>query len=199
VGQNVTDQAFGNVEMGRGTGLTLGFWSNKNGQAAMGKVNSNSLVTSITSTLNFLSTQLNLKNANGTDFDPTTYAQFRTWILGATATNMAYMLSAQLATMELNVYCGFVSANSSIYAPGTAGAIVGGAFDGYNLISNVMSEANTDLGTVGHNVTLSGNTYRAHQETLKNALDNANNNVYAYVLAWHDNNHNGVVDPGEIY
>ena len=44
---------------------------------------------------------LNLRNANGTDFNPTTYAAFRTWILAATATNMAYMLSAQLSAMDL--------------------------------------------------------------------------------------------------
>src|SRR6266480_1881080 len=36
------------------------------------------------------------------------YADFRKWLLGATATNMAYMLSAQLATLELDVKYGYV-------------------------------------------------------------------------------------------
>jgi hypothetical protein len=37
----------------------------------------------------------NLRNGSGANSDPSTYAQFRSWLLNATATNMAYMLSAQ--------------------------------------------------------------------------------------------------------
>ena len=37
-------------------------------------------------------------------------------LLGGTATNMAYMLSVQLATMELNVGNHFVNPNAIIYA-----------------------------------------------------------------------------------
>ena len=37
---------------------------------------------------------LNLVGPNGAVFDPMTYAKFRTLVLSATATNMAYMLSA---------------------------------------------------------------------------------------------------------
>jgi len=58
-----------------------------------------------------------------------------------------------------------------------------------------MSEANTELGV--HGTAMSADSWRAYQEKLKNALDNANNNL-SFVLAWHDDNHNGVVDPGEI-
>jgi hypothetical protein len=36
---------------------------------------------------------LNLKNPDNTDFDRTTYAQFRTWLLNGNAVNMNYMLS----------------------------------------------------------------------------------------------------------
>jgi hypothetical protein len=152
---------FGNVCVGAGGGLTLGYWSNKNGQAR------------ITGQLDSLAalTTLNLVNADGTAFNPATYAQFRTWILNATATNMAYMLSAQLAAMRLNVYFGLVSSSALIYAPGTnsANAL------GFATVGAVMAEANTELGL--HPTALSGDTYRSYQEALKNALDKANNNL----------------------
>src|SRR6266567_2731075 len=85
-GSSVT---FGNVCLGAGGGLTLGFWSNKNGQALVS-----------TADLSYLGS-LNLVNGAGTAFDPASYSTFRSWILSATAVNMAYMLSAQLAAMEL--------------------------------------------------------------------------------------------------
>jgi hypothetical protein len=150
---------FGNVCLGPGGGLTLGFWSNRNGQALFG---SDDLA---------LMVSLNLRKANGTNFDPTSYSGFRSWILSATATNMAYMLSAQLAAMELNVNNGKVSGGSIIYAPGTTSA---NSF-GFASVSAVMAEANTELGLHGY-VVASGPT-RTYQEALKNALDKANNNL----------------------
>jgi len=149
---------FGNLCVGAGGGLTLGFWSNKNGQALVGSTDLAMLVA------------LNLRNADGSAFDPATYAAFRTWILGATATNMANMLSAQLAAMELNVFNGKVNGSALIYAPGTTSA----NSLGFATVNAVMAEANTELGL--HGSTLSGSPFRAYQEALKNALDNANNN-----------------------
>lgn len=154
---------FGNVCLGAGGGLTLGFWSNKNGQSFYGS-DDNALLVS-----------LNLRNANGSVFDPASYAAYRTWSLGATASNMAYMLSAQLAAMELNVLNGKVAGSAIVYAPGTG--IPGNDFVS---ITNLMAAANTDLGTAGHENTTSGTpgaVFRARQEALKNALDKANNNL----------------------
>jgi hypothetical protein len=155
---------FGNVCLGGGGGLTLGYWSNKNGQSAQF---SN---TKLADTLAFL-TAFNLRNATGANFDPGTYTAFRTWLLGATATNMAYMLSAQLSAMELNIRNLSVSGSTLIYAPGTTSA------DGNGLatVSSVMAEANIELGL--HGSTLAGSAYRGYQEALKNALDRANNNL----------------------
>jgi hypothetical protein len=150
---------FGNVCVGRGGGLMLGFWSNKNGKALFGADDLALMVS------------LNLRNANGTNFDPASYAAFRTWLLGAKATNMAYMLSAQLAAMELNVFNTKVSGTALIYAPGTTSANA----SGFATVNAVMSEANTSLGSFG--LTKSGNPERAHQEALKTALDRANNNL----------------------
>jgi hypothetical protein len=159
---------FGNVCLGAGGGHTLGFWSNKNGQAQMNDGGS------VASELALLSS-LNLRNANGTNFDPANYAAFKNWLLSASATNMAYMLSAQLAAMQLNVEAGFVS--------GTALVWNGSAFV---TINSVMADANALLanpiagGTfAGQNggLTVGASALRTAQEGLKNTLDAGNNNL----------------------
>jgi hypothetical protein len=150
---------FGNVCLAGGGGLTLGFWSNSNGKALFGADDLALMVS------------LNLRNANGTNFDPANYAAFRTWILNATATNMAYMLSAQLAAMELNVLNNKVSGSALIYAPGTLSA----DSNGFATVNAVMAEANTELGL--HGLTVTASATRTYQEALKNALDKANNNL----------------------
>lgn len=156
----VNVDAFGNVCLGYGGGLTLGFWSNKNGQALFG---SDDLA---------LMVSLNLRNANGTDFNPTSYSAFRTWLLNATATNMAYMLSAQLAAMQLNVLNGKVSGSSLVYAPGCGNT---GVNNNYISINDLIAAANAALGADGY--TPSGDPNRAYQECLKIALDKGNNNL----------------------
>jgi len=40
------------------------------------------------------------------------------WLVRASATNMAYALSAQLAAMQLNVRHNFVNGSALVYAPG---------------------------------------------------------------------------------
>src|SRR5262249_17254785 len=142
---------------------TLGFWSNKNGYD---KMNDGS---SISSEIQLLGS-LNLRNANGTNFDPlcycatgacppggvpanipaacTTATALRSWILNATATNMAYMLSAQLAAMELNVEAGSVSGGALVFAGiPPAGCSVPVNAAGFISITSLMSAANTDLNT----------------------------------------------------
>lgn len=159
-GDTVSGINFGNVCIGaNGGGLTLGFWSNKNGQALFGADDLALMVA------------LNLRNAVGSNFDPANYSAFRSWLLSANAVNMAYMLSAQLAAMELNVNNGKVLGTALIYAPGTVSANPAG----FATINAIMAEANAELGL--HGLTLSGSPYRAYQEILKNALDQANNNL----------------------
>jgi hypothetical protein len=107
---------------------------------------------------------LHLRNASGTDFDPANYAAFRNWLLSANATNMAYMLSAQLSAMALNVEAGFVS----------GGAIVSSPVLGFVSINGLMAAADAQLAADGS--TPAGDANRDAQEALKNALDAANNN-----------------------
>lgn len=98
--------------------------------------------------------------------DPNTYNQFRTWILSATATNMANMLSAQLAAMWLNVEAGFVDGDALVYSS-CAGEFVS--------INDPMNASNTSLGLYGD--TTSPHAERSNQECLKNTLDDANNDL----------------------
>jgi hypothetical protein len=151
---------FGNLCLGPGGGQGIGFWSNKNGEKLVG---SDDLA---------LLRALNLRDPTGKNFDPADYRSFRTWLLKADASSsMGYMLSAQLAAMELNVHNGKVTGSSLIFAPGTKSANT----LGYAPVNAVMAEANAELGM--HPLTPAKDKNRAYQETLKNLLDRANNNL----------------------
>jgi 6-phosphogluconolactonase (cycloisomerase 2 family) len=147
---------FGNVCVGTGGALGTGFWGNKNGQALFG---SDDLVTMVS---------LNLRNANGSNFDPLSYKAFASWLQGSTSTNMAYELSANLAAMKLNVLHGKVNGSSLISAPGTVSANAAG----FATVNDVMNEANAELGL--HGLTTSGTPFRAYQTVLRDAMLNAN-------------------------
>jgi phospholipase/lecithinase/hemolysin len=171
--------------LGAGNGLTLGFWHNKNGQAALTGADLCAL------------NALNLRNANGTVFDPIagcanpTTAQIQAgktalsnWLIGANATNMANMLSAQLATMKLNVIQPIknasVDGNALIFA-GTAPngcSVPGLSGTGFITVNDLMSAANSASNyslASNANTTASGPA-RTCQEFMKTALDRANNN-----------------------
>jgi hypothetical protein len=165
------DLDFGNVCLGPGGGRTLGFWSNKNGQATL-----NDAPGGLCPELALLN-GLCLRNAAGGDADfACNYADFRNWLLSARATNMSYMLSAQLAAMELNVEAGFVNGGSFVFAGANpAGCNVPVNQAGFISVNTLMSDANSELCADGS--TPAGDPHRACQEFKKNALDNANNNL----------------------
>lgn len=150
---------FGNVCVGAGGGLTKGFWTNKNGQALIDAGDLAALVA------------LHLRNYDGSDFDPASAAEVKDWLKNAEAVNMAYMLSAQLAAMKLNVLNGFVDGAALIYAPGSNSA--NGA--GFASVSDLITEADAELGL--HAAAWAGDAWRDYQKTLKDALDNANNDL----------------------
>jgi hypothetical protein len=169
-GQNYVGPDFGNVCIGcNGGGHTLGYWSNKNGSKTFAdRIGTATALAALTA--------LNLVDADGNPFDPPSYAAFRPWLLSATATNMAYMLSAQLAAMQLNVLAdvagidGFVDSGALVYAPNVAGANPAGFIS----IADLMAAADNQLESNPY--TPAGNPNRDEQETIKDALDDANNN-----------------------
>jgi hypothetical protein len=128
-------------------GRTLGFWSNKNGQALITAADLQAL------------RDLCLRTTSGTDFTVNSKAAFRTWILGANGRNMASMLSAQLAATYLSVQHGFTDPSVVV--------------DGSLTVSALINYANSLLCADGS--TLSGDANRAEQERVKNILDRINN------------------------
>lgn len=143
-----TSVLFGNYCTVASNGRTLGFWSNKNGQALVDSGDLAELVA------------LNLRNANGSPFDPASKTALRTWLLSGTATNMAYMLSVQMAAMKLNVLNGFVDGDGYYILAGKT-------------VNEIIALANTSLATFGN--TTSPHAQRAYQENLKDYLDALNN------------------------
>jgi hypothetical protein len=136
--------AFGNVCLMSGKGgLTLGFWSNKNGQA---------LITS--GDILFLNTLPLYHYRTWPPFGIKT--DIKTYLLSATATDMKFMLSAQLIATELDVNHGFLGAGTEVYVDSS---------HGFMTIGYIMTQAiNAFSGT------------RATQEYWKNVLDGINNN-----------------------
>jgi hypothetical protein len=155
---------FGNVCLGAGGARGMGYWMSKNGQQTLENFGS------MEYTLMELR-YLGLRNADGSDFDPWTYTQLKDWMKNANASNMAYMLSAQMAAMYLNVQVGFVKWNTILYTP-TIGSLGEGNF---SEVWDLIMMANYSLYSADY--TPAQNITRAYQEKLKNALDQANNNV----------------------
>jgi hypothetical protein len=155
---------FGNVCLGGGGGLTLGFWSNKNGQALVTQTDINNL------------NVLCLRDAAGNDVSFGSKTDLRNFLLGATATNMSNMLSAQLAAMYLNVAHGFVNGGALVFAGSNpSGCSVPVNANGFISINALLADAEAELCADGS--TPSGDPERTCQEFKKNALDKANNNL----------------------
>jgi PKD domain-containing protein len=155
---DLTAVRLGNVCVGKaGTVESTGFWTNKNGQALVG-----------TDDLALLA-GLNLRNPNGSDFNPANYSALANW-LKLSSTNMAYNLSVQLAVMALNVQNGKVNGNTLLSAAGANSANPAG-FAGVNAL---MAEANAEL--LAHGLTTAAGAVRTYQTALGDALQGGNEN-----------------------
>jgi hypothetical protein len=136
-----------------GGGHTPGFWQNKNGQAL------------ITPDDIVMLNDCCLRDDDGNHADFANKQQFKSWIKQRRAKNMAYQLSGQLAAMKLNVSVGFVNGDALVYING--GDTIS--------INDLIQDADAALCADG--TTFEGDPNRDDQETLKNALDAANNNL----------------------
>ena len=182
--------SFGNACLsGNCAAKTMGWWKN----------NGNS---SITGADLCALTGLNLRDGKGNNFDPlstticagtptaTQVAAGRkalaTWLGNATATNMAYMLSAQFATMTLNTRHPSANCNLtgvSLYVgtpPTTSPACLGKGTgtplvnaNGFITLSALLSDVNAELGSYA--ITTSGKPDAVCQGFKETALDKANN------------------------
>jgi SdrD B-like domain/HYR domain len=182
---SVTGPTFGNLyPLAASGGLTLGFWSNQNGQAIL-KAHDPAWRALINS--------LCLRNSNGTLFTVSTaasfstaYSAFRSWLLNAAATNMAYMLSAQLATTELDVAYNGLGAGTLLMLPSSLASCIG-AGNGVNgntiTVGTLMNDAVTSLCSSGGGYTVASSTMRSYQQCLETALDRVNNNLLPFIAA----------------
>ena len=149
---NVAGLYFGNACQLTPGGLTIGFWSNKNGQALETADDFAAL------------TALHLRDANGGDRDFTAAldqnkADYNVWLLDANANNMAYMLSAQLSATTLNVRHGITNPNVLV--------------DGTRTVSDLLAYADSLLAANGNTVADSAD--RTEQGRVKDILDRINN------------------------
>jgi hypothetical protein len=178
---------FGNICVGNpGNALTLGFWSNKNGEALMtGTATGTTIKDPAYSALSALALVNGAGNPAGFGSN---YKSFNTWILGATATNMAYMLSAQLATMTLNVT--FNSAIGTEYVQVTdpvlialLGLTANASGKYYTTINNVVAAASAALTAIGGNYTVAAGPARTTEGALQVFLNALNNNLVPTILS----------------
>ena len=88
---------FGMVCLGGAGTENIAFWMNKKGKAAFYSLASWQQDYILTYLRDF-----NLRNADGSDFDPVTFEALSEWLQRANAKNMAYKLSAQMAVLFLN-------------------------------------------------------------------------------------------------
>ncbi|MFM7097808.1 MAG: hypothetical protein ACKO16_10400 [Gemmataceae bacterium] len=190
-----------NVSAQQENGKTLGYYSNKNGQKDLtGSPNGTTLLSSIYNNLFAPVTGLLAKDsvnsvlvdANG-NYKPlsffSSYANVRNYLLGATASNMGYMLSAQLLTTEFNVQLGRIFASKSIIASAVAMPIASqnsmsvnnGALNwmqvSYSGVANIQTILNAAIASLKASPnTLTSGPDRVYQEGLKCLLDAMNNN-----------------------
>jgi hypothetical protein len=170
-GVNVSGDNFGNALLGQGGGQSFTFWEN-----------------TANSTLFNASTvdSLNLVNSDGSAFNPTTYAQFRTWLMqSGLSGNDAYQLSAQLAMTALNAFNHFIDPNAYVYAGGIPesahlGSLVNSR--GYVQVQALMDTANAFLGNPVNDVTVISSPARTYEEALKLVLAAVNSNWKITVL-----------------
>jgi hypothetical protein len=133
--------------------LTLGYYSNKNGQATI-----------TSGDLSFLN-GLVLVNASGNDTNFANKAALANWLLNATAKNMSYMISAQLATLALNILHGLVNPSA---------VLCDGTWAGYS----IGEIANLDEGFVSnYPVVLGGDANRMLGDSLQTITNEINNDL----------------------
>jgi hypothetical protein len=150
-------------------GLTIGFWSNNNGRAVLcahdpgWRYLLNGGNPSSTSTYFLRSGNGNFYYVSTSGTCNSADSNFASWLLNATATNMSYMLSAQLAGTILNVNFN-----------GMGGALCIAGIDGNPItISSLIANAIAFL-RLNPNTTASG-TPRNTATLYKNIFDTLNN------------------------
>jgi hypothetical protein len=178
-------------------GLTVGFWSNKNGQ---------NILQAHDSAWRTLLNGCNLRNPDGSSYQvpggtfSTAYGNFHTYLTSISASNMANMLSVQLAATTLSVAYNNLSDSTGLVVPACLVTLSGSnvvkclklplmvgqastatcsgnncaSANGFITIGALRALAKASLGTDAN--TTKQTPQRGYQECLKALLDEVNNN-----------------------
>jgi hypothetical protein len=185
-----TDPAYTNLDFGNVCytpgfgGHTLGFWSSKNGLRVLAAHDPE---------WRNMMNSLNLKVMSGNDYSvPTTGAvqaahnDFSKWLLNATAKNMSYMLSAQLASTKLSVLYNGLPAGAVPILPSDMRSCIEAFAAAHSLpagpytVQQLMDMADLALSEDG--LTPDGDEpNRGWQTCLKSACDGLNNNSWNFL------------------
>jgi len=182
-GGSTSDLLFGNVcTVGNTGGLTLGFWSNKNGQAILAAPLNSGWAAKI-SALNLVGPTSPKKTLPWIyrTFTSSQYSDFKTWILNATATNASYMLSAQLTATVLNVNYGNPAQSTSVLVKVVLETSPGVFTTTWEPLSQVITEATAFL--AAHKDTTASGVDRDNALMYKNIFDGLNNNLLSVTPA----------------
>jgi hypothetical protein len=149
-------------------GFTPGFWSNQNGMAV--------LAANDPGWRDLLNAAC-LRNADGSLFQvpagsfSSAFDAFRTWLLGSSATNMAYKLSTHTAAAKLNVAYKGLSPGKVLMLPPNLADCFGASMVS---VKDLIAQAEALLCADGF--TPPGDPNRPAQECVKDILDGLNNN-----------------------
>jgi hypothetical protein len=184
---------FLNPVLSQQNALGKGFYTNKNGEAALtgsttGTTLSAPLYNSLIAVLDPTgSGTTTLVDANGIQLSDgffQSFANVKSFLQSANGSNMANMLSAQLLTTEFDVLLGKVDATTNIYLPavGTLSTTLQNSLtangvstaSGVANIQNILDAAFAELG--------SSNSDSTFQEALKDCLDGINSNEAIFIL-----------------
>ena len=138
---------------------SIGYWSNNHSSEFITDADLSALRT------------LNLRNTNGSNFDPSTPSHYQSWLTSADASNMAYQLSEHLSALKLNVAHGLTAPAADVD-------------NGHNL-STMMDYANCLLSNpigscggafIGQNgsATTAPSDLRSEQGRVKNIIKKVN-------------------------
>jgi hypothetical protein len=156
---------FGNICLGDGGGRTIGYWTNKNGQAELTTKWSTVVASGVLRDPIFAG----LPNTNKKAPYFTSPAQVKNFLNKAeSSVNVAgprYMLAAQYLAMKLNVITGHVVGSSLIYVGDLNGNGLADASD-FMTVNAVLLKVRAEWSTWNRNT----------QECWKKVLDNGNNN-----------------------
>ncbi|MCV0403834.1 MAG: hypothetical protein K5924_08990 [Chloroflexi bacterium] len=160
----VTSLDFGNVCVSRPGGLTMGFWSNRIGQALIDAADRTAL------------NSFYLANGSGADTNFANNGAYKNWLLAASATNMAYMLSAQMSATYLNTVNAYGGSNP-ITNPNAIVTNSCGTFDTTADGCSVAELIGYAQWLITNNpYTVAASAARTEQERVKNLFDAINNN-----------------------